>query len=75
MEDVESACKRSLSRLSLEYVDLYLVHWPVAIRTIKDETSTKYEKIKIPIHKIWPQMESLVEKGLTRSIGVSNFCV
>jgi diketogulonate reductase-like aldo/keto reductase len=34
VEDVESACKRSLARLGLDYVDLYLLHWPIAVRTV-----------------------------------------
>jgi len=34
VEDVEAACKRSLQKLGLEYLDLYLVHWPIALKTI-----------------------------------------
>lgn len=76
VEDVEAACRRSLKRLGLEYVDLYLLHWPLAVRTTTDaEGKDTYEKIKIPIHKIWPQLEALVDLGLTKSIGVSNFNV
>jgi len=33
-EDCEAAIKRSLSKLDLEYVDLYLVHYPIAVKTI-----------------------------------------
>lgn len=77
VEDVEGACRRSLARLGdLDYVDLYLLHWPIAVREVKkEEGGIAYEKIKMPIHKIWPQLEGLVDKGLAKSIGVSNFNV
>jgi diketogulonate reductase-like aldo/keto reductase len=76
VEDCEAACKRSLERLGLEYLDLYLVHWPLAVRDISEEDGVKkYERINIPMYKIWAQMEALVDKGLVRNIGVSNFNV
>jgi diketogulonate reductase-like aldo/keto reductase len=49
--------RRSLDRLKLECVDLYLIHWPVPL------LRTRY----------WRQLESLQEQGLTRAIGVSNY--
>ena len=49
-----------------------MVHWPIAVRDLGDEI---YEKINLPMYKIWAQMESLVDKGLVKSIGVSNFNV
>jgi len=55
--DVEGAFNRSLERLQLDYVDLYLIHWPVP----GCFTST------------WSQMEQLFHSGVARSIGVSNF--
>ena len=50
---------RSLERLGLEYVDLYLVHWPVPIRSGRG----------------WADLVGLRERGLTRAIGVSNYGV
>ena len=76
VEDVEAACRRSLDRLQIEYLDLYLIHWPVAVKeSTNAEGEVTYERIKIPMYKIWAQMEALVDKGLVRNIGVSNFNV
>ena len=69
VHDVKAACQRSLNRLGLEQLDLYMIHWPMAM-------SEGCEKpIKIPMYKIWAQMEALVDEGLVKSIGVSNFTV
>jgi diketogulonate reductase-like aldo/keto reductase len=60
VEDVEAACKRSLEKLGVEYIDLYLVHWPVAVRRIKAPNPAEgdvcgvHERINMPLHKIWP---------------------
>lgn len=76
VEDVQQAIETSLKKLRLSYVDLYMIHWPGFTREISPATETspaKFEKIMYPVHKVWPQMESLVEQGLAKSIGVSNF--
>jgi diketogulonate reductase-like aldo/keto reductase len=80
VEDCEAACRRSLARLGVDYIDLYLVHWPIAIREVgnadgNDEGEKKYERINIPMYKIWAQMEALVDSGLVKNIGISNFNV
>jgi diketogulonate reductase-like aldo/keto reductase len=59
-EDVVKAAKRSLKRLKTGYIDLYLVHAPNSA---------------IPIQETMKAMDYLVEKELTRFIGVSNFSV
>ena len=71
-DDVEGAIKRSLAKLQLDYLDLYLMHWSNAYKIGEDG---KPYIAKIPNHKTWSEMENLVEKGLTKSIGVSNFNV
>jgi len=50
VEDVEAACKRSLAKLGIDQLDLYLVHWPIAVKDLGDG---KFERIKIPMYKIW----------------------
>ena len=69
-QDPENAIKQSLTRLNLSYIDLYLDHWPLFIQ-IKDGQIVN----KAPMHVVWEKMESFVEQGLTKSIGVSNYNV
>lgn len=68
---MEAACRESLRKLKLEYLDLYLVHW---VRPVIDWNTPDWEIKGPPQHVIWSKMEALVDAGLTKSIGVSN-CV
>ncbi|EDW55295.1 1,5-anhydro-D-fructose reductase [Drosophila sechellia] len=77
--EVEPTIKKSLEDLQLDYVDLYLVHTPFTIN-INEDGSFKVDKdglMEVDVTTnhaaIWVAMEDLVEKGLTKSIGVSNF--
>ena len=67
-EDVAAACRRSLRDLGLDYLDLYLVHWPLAWRK-----GTVFCPADVTILDTWRAMEKLVDEGLVRAIGVSNF--
>ncbi|XP_065834828.1 aldo-keto reductase family 1 member B1-like [Oscarella lobularis] len=72
----EESVKRTLSDLQLDYLDMYLIHFPEAFpRGAKEEDimSGKKQPASITIKKTWEMMETLVDKGLVRAIGVSNF--
>jgi len=77
-DDVEAACRKTLEDLGLDYLDLYLIHWPVAFQRGEDalpknEDGTVAYDTEIHPTTTWFAMEKLVEKGLTKSIGLSNF--
>ena len=86
--NVEAAVRKSLSDLRLDYLDLYLIHWPVAFypvaihpgrgwenEDIDDSDGGKRIDPRVSVHDTWRAMEDLVDMGLVRHIGVSNFPV
>eukprot|EP01060_Flectonema_neradi_P014998 TRINITY_DN2169_c0_g1_i1.p1 TRINITY_DN2169_c0_g1~~TRINITY_DN2169_c0_g1_i1.p1 ORF type:complete len:338 (+),score=77.74 TRINITY_DN2169_c0_g1_i1:48-1016(+) len=72
-ELVRKGCKESLDLLGLEYLDLFLVHFPVSFKPDVVEATSPDEVESIPLGDTWKEMEKLVEEGLVRNIGVSNF--
>ncbi|KGN43183.1 NADP-dependent D-sorbitol-6-phosphate dehydrogenase [Cucumis sativus] len=78
---VVEACKDSLKKLRLQYLDLYLVHFPIAIkhtgvgntRSEKDEDGVLDIDTTISLETTWHAMEDLVSADLVRSIGISNY--
>jgi diketogulonate reductase-like aldo/keto reductase len=80
-ENVEPAIRASLAKLKLEYVDLYLIHWPTSYVPQPDGnlfpkgTDGKALIEHIDILDTWAVFETLVDKKLTRHIGVSNFSI
>eukprot|EP00056_Hartaetosiga_gracilis_P001399 m.44727 g.44727 ORF g.44727 m.44727 type:complete len:327 (-) comp10622_c0_seq1:1175-2155(-) len=75
--DVRGACEKTLSDLGLEYVDLYLIHWPISLKRDagvfpkNEDGSLQYDSV--PIEDTWKAMEELVAAGLCHAIGISNF--
>lgn len=76
-EKVLECCKKTLADLGLEYVDLYLIHWPFAYKEGDElfpfDENKKMITSDIDFMETWKGMEECLELGLTKSLGVSNF--
>lgn len=74
---VESACRTSLNNLGLEYLDLYLIHWPQGYKEDSElfpaDASGQIQFSDVDYVDTWRAMENLVQLGLVKSLGVSNF--
>ena len=74
-DQVSIALKKTLTDLCLEYLDLYLIHWPVCIKPGIQYPRTGSDFIpldELPLEHTWEGMEACVNEGLSRHIGVSN---
>jgi D-xylose reductase len=83
---VRPAVERSLRDLQVDYLDLYLVHFPITLKYVPIEeryppgwfynpaaSSPKMETARVPIAETWGAMEELKQAGLVKHIGISNF--
>jgi diketogulonate reductase-like aldo/keto reductase len=78
--NVEKACRKTLKDLQLDYLDIYMIHWPVPNCHPPGCTIDSLDPDAIPFKietymKVWTQMESLVKKGLVKHIAVSNMTI
>lgn len=86
-EHVKPAFMKSLNDLGLEYLDLYLIHFPISLKHVPLDIFDPHEHIYfhpsddgtkeviedlVPLHETWAAMEELVNEGLVKHIGVSN---
>ncbi|MDA1038953.1 MAG: aldo/keto reductase [Planctomycetota bacterium] len=87
-QHVRPALEQTLRDLRLDYVDLYLVHFPIALAYVPfdvryppgwffdpDAESPEMRPVRIPLADTWQAMERVVDAGLVRRIGVCNYGV
>ncbi|XP_062113201.1 non-functional NADPH-dependent codeinone reductase 2-like [Humulus lupulus] len=67
------AIQQTLRNLRLDYLDLYLIHWPIAIKPGEFLNFKKEDFLVMDFKSVWESMEECQNLGLTKSIGVSNF--
>ncbi|MFN2099897.1 aldo/keto reductase [Altererythrobacter sp. MF3-039] len=84
-EHVEEGCRKSLEDLGVDYLDLYLIHFPIALEYVPIDvryppewvhdpaSNSGMKRARVPLHQTWGAMEELVGKGLTKRIGVCNY--
>ena len=85
-EHVRPACERTLKDLKLDYLDLYLIHFPISLRYVDfddryppdwffdpESSNPTMQPDPVPLKETWQAMEELVTAGLVKQIGVCNF--
>jgi len=74
-EEVIPALQQTLSDLQLDYLDLFLIHWPIALKkevSFPQKADDYFSLDEVPLAETWQGMESALKQGLCKHIGVSN---
>ena len=77
-EETQTALENTLKDLTLDYLDLYLIHWPVVLQydvNYAQKGSDLISLSEISLIETWQGMIDVKEKSLTKHIGVSNFSI
>jgi D-xylose reductase len=85
-QHVQAACEKSLSDLGVDYLDLYLIHFPISLKYVDIESRYPPEWLydsqaerpsmqidPVPLSETWKAMENLQKTGLVKQIGVCNY--
>ena len=75
---VEGALKETLADLQLDYLDLFMIHWPIVFRhdIHRPESGADFVSLEdMPLEDTWAAMEACLSAGLCRNIGVCNFSI
>lgn len=75
---VRGALEQTLADLQIDYLDLFMIHWPIVFRhdAHRPESGADFISLEdMPLNETWRAMEACVEAGLCRNLGVCNFSV
>jgi alcohol dehydrogenase (NADP+) len=77
-ENILAGITQTLKDLQLEYLDLYLIHWPVALKhgiAFPEKAEDFLSLEQVPLAQTWKGVIELQKSGLAKNIGVSNFSI